>query len=125
MSLYPSLTYLREALNTVKAGRIELLCAQFLGRHFFTEVEGIRYGFIDYRGKVYFVGQTPVPERLMACPANCSKAGICLSNDCDCPCADVDRVGSPEERITRAVGIACAVTFFILAIGFALYGITQ
>lgn len=125
MSLFPSLTYLREAMNTAKAGRFELLCAKWFGRHFSTEVEGIRYGFIDYRGKVYFVSQRPVPEANKPCPVNCSKAGMCLSNDYECPCSDADRVGTPEERIARAVGIGCAITFVVLAIGFAVIGATQ
>jgi len=125
MSLFPSLTYLREAMNTVKAGRFELVRARWLGRPFSTEVAGIRYSFIDYRGKVYFVKKEPVIEQLEACPKNCSKAGMCLSNDCECPCADADRVSTPEERITLAVGIGCAVSFFILAIVFAVMGANQ
>ncbi|MDZ7892366.1 MAG: hypothetical protein U5L73_11490 [Rhodoferax sp.] len=64
-------------------------------------------------------------DDLPPCPANCSKAGMCLSNDMDCPCSDADRVGTPEKRIARAVGLGCAVTFFLLAIAFALFGVAQ
>ena len=71
------------------------------------------------------MNQCQAPEANKPCPANCSKAGMCLSNDYECPCSDADRVGTPEERIARAVGIGCAITFVILAIGFAVIGATQ
>jgi len=57
------------------------------------------------------------------CPSNCSKQGMCLSESTDCNCADADRVGTPEERIARAlaIGIGSGVMFFLL-LGFVIWG---
>ncbi len=61
------------------------------------------------------------------CPANCSKAGMCLSETIECPCSDPDRTGNPEERISKAlaIGYVCGVLFWTLVSFFIARSLPQ
>ena len=50
-----STEYFKEALNTVKASRIELWLARILGKKKVVEAEGLRLTFYWWRGKSYLV----------------------------------------------------------------------